>query len=155
MELTHRFRVPATIDQAWEAFSHLEQVAHCFPGAALTVTGPDTFSGSVNLKIGPIPLTYTGTGSYLHRNGGRHRVVVQAHGEDQRGLGGAVAEVTTTLHGHGSETEVEMVTELELTGKPARYGAAVVSHVAYKLLDQFADSVTERFAAGAPVAQSD
>lgn len=148
MELTRRFRVPTTIDQAWEAFSHLERVAPCFPGAAVTPTGPDTFRGSVNLKIGPMPLTYTGTGRYLTRSAGRRRVVVQARGEDERGQGSAVAQVTASMHARGPETEVEMVTELELTGKPARYGEAVIAQAASKLLDQFVSAVTEGFAAG-------
>lgn len=156
MQLTRRFRVPTTIDQAWEAFSHLERVAPCFPGAAVTPTGPDTFRGSVNLKIGPMPLTYTGTGRYVTRVAGRRRVVVQAHGEDERGQGGAVAQLTTSLHARGPETEVVLVIELELTGKPARYGAAVIAQATTKVLDQFVSAVTEGFVAGslAPVDDS-
>jgi len=148
MQLTRRFRLPATTEQAWEAFSHLERVAPFFPGAVLTPTGPDSFRGSVNMKIGPVPLTYTGTGTYLDRSAGRRRVVVQARGQDERGLGGAAVQVRTSLHARGAETEVEVVTELELTGKPARYGTAVIEQAVDKLLDQFVSSLTERFATG-------
>jgi carbon monoxide dehydrogenase subunit G len=148
MELTRRFRVPTTLDRVWEAFSHLERVAPCFPGAVVVATGPDGFRGSVTLKIGPLPLTYAGSGRYLERSAGRRRVVVQAHGEDERGRGGAAARLTTSLHARGAETEVELVTELELTGKPTRYGDAVTAQATGKLLDQFVSAVTERLGSG-------
>ncbi len=148
MKLTRRFRVPTTIDQTWQAFSQLERVVPCVPGAVVTPTGPDTFRGSLNLKIGPMPLTYTGTGRYLERSTGRRRVVVQADGEDERGQGAAAVRVTTSLHARGPETEVKLVTELELTGKPGRYGAAVTTQAGSKLVDQFVRAVTERLAAG-------
>lgn len=147
MKLTRRFRVPTTIDQTWQAFSHLERVAPCVPGAVVTPTGPDTFRGSLNLKIGPMPLTYTGTGRYLERSAGRRRVVVQADGEDERGQGSAAVRVTTSLHARGPETEVKLVTHFELTGKPVRYGAAVTSQAGSKLVDEFVRAVTERLAA--------
>lgn len=148
MELTRRFRVPTTPDHAWQAFSHLERVAPCFPGALVTPTGPDTFRGSVALKIGPMLLSYAGTGRYLERSAGRRRVVLQAHGEDERGQGGAVAQLSTTLHARGAETEVELVAELELTGKPTRYGDTVTAQAAGKLLDQFVSTVSERLSSG-------
>jgi hypothetical protein len=75
-------------------------------------------------------------------------VVVEAHGEDSRGLGTAVAVVSTQLRARGAETEVEVVTELDLTGKAARYGTAVVSEVADKLLDQFSSCLARRLTGG-------
>jgi carbon monoxide dehydrogenase subunit G len=42
MELKHSFTVPATVEDTWTAFTDLEMVAGCFPGAALLVTGLST-----------------------------------------------------------------------------------------------------------------
>ena len=36
MNLTHRFSVPAPLDAAWAAFSRLDLIAPCFPGATVT-----------------------------------------------------------------------------------------------------------------------
>ena len=148
MELTHRFRVPTPVAETWEAFSHLERLAPCFPGAVATSTGADTFRGSVSLKIGPVPLTYTGTGSYRERSAARHRLVVQAHGEDERGLGGAEVRWTVHLSARGRETEVELSTDFDLSGRPTQYGDPLVAQAADKLLDQFAAALAARLAAG-------
>jgi carbon monoxide dehydrogenase subunit G len=148
MQLTHRFRLPAPVEQVFEGFSHLERLAPCFPGATVAGRGEDQLTGSLAVKLGPVPLLYSGTGTYRERNAGRHRVVVEAHGEDSRGLGTAVAVLTTHLTARGAETDVEVVTELDLTGKPARYGTAVVSEVADKLVGQFSSCLSGRLAAG-------
>jgi carbon monoxide dehydrogenase subunit G len=148
MQLTHRFRLPAPVEQVFEGFSHLERLAPCFPGATVAGRGEDQLIGTLAVKLGPVPLLYTGTGTYRERNAGRHRVVVEAHGEDSRGLGTAVAVLTTHLTPRGAETDVEVVTELDLTGKPARYGTAVVSEVADKLVGQFSSCLSGRLAAG-------
>lgn len=156
MRLTHHFRVPAPVDQTYAAFSRLERIAPSFPGATVDSADADRFTGALAVKLGPVPLVYAGSGVYLERNPDRHRVVVEARGEDRRGLGSAVAHVTTQLRGRGDHTDVEVVTELELTGKPARFGAGVVSEVSDKLLDQFTSSLTARFADGAlPVLADD
>ena len=36
MELNHSFTVPASTQEAWEAFNQIESMAECFPGAAVT-----------------------------------------------------------------------------------------------------------------------
>jgi carbon monoxide dehydrogenase subunit G len=138
MQLTHRFGVAAPVEQVFDAFSHLERIAPCFPGATVEASGDDQLTGTVAVKLGSVPLLYRGTGRYLERNPGRHRVVVEARGEDARGLGSAVAVVTTHLTGRGGVTDVEVGVDLELTGRPSHYGTAVVDEVVEKLFEQFA-----------------
>jgi carbon monoxide dehydrogenase subunit G len=151
MQLTHRFHLPAPVEEVFEAFSHLERLAPCFPGATVAAQGEDQLTGSLAVKLGPVPLLYSVAGTYRERHPGRHRVVVEAHGEDSRGLGTAVVVLTTHLTGRGGGTDVEVVTELELTGKPARYGTALVSEVADKLVDQFSSCLGGRLASGTGV----
>lgn len=148
MDLTHRFRVPASVEETWTAFNHLDRLAACFPGATLASTDGDTFAGSVKIKIGPLPLVYDGSGRFLERDLAERRLVLQATGEDRRGNGSATATVTALLVGDESATEVELLADLDLTGRPAQFGSDVVSDVSDKLLDQFASCVAERFADG-------
>jgi len=148
MQLTHRFRLPAPVSEVFEAFSHLERLAPCFPGATVTDVGEDELTGTLAVKLGPVPLLYTGTCRYGERHGGRHRIVVQAQAEDSRGLGTAGAVLTAHLTSRGAATDVEVVTDLQLTGKPARYGTAVVSEVSDKLVDQFSSCLAARLAGG-------
>lgn len=139
MDLTHRFTVPAPIEEAWSAFNDLERIAPCFPGAALTSFDGEKFEGLVKVKLGPISLQYTGTGRFVERDEAAKRAVIEAKGKDKRGNGTAAAGITAQLTARGDrETEVEVVTDLNVTGRPAQFGRGVMQDVSDKLLAQFA-----------------
>jgi uncharacterized protein len=148
MDLTHRFSVPAGVAEAWDAFNDLEGLAPCFPGATITSVDGDEFSGSVKIKLGPISLMYNGSGRYVERNDADRRVVIEARGKDKRGNGTATATVTASFAENGGQTDVEVLTDLVITGKPAQFGRGVISDVSDKLLDQFVSCVSGRFADG-------
>ncbi len=139
MDLTHRFTVPAPVDEAWDAFNDLERIAPCFPGASLTSYDGNDFAGLVKVKLGPISLQYTGTGTFVERDVATHRAVIEAKGKDKRGNGTAAASVTTQLLARDDgATDVEVVTTLNITGRPAQFGRGVMQDVSDKLLGQFA-----------------
>jgi carbon monoxide dehydrogenase subunit G len=148
MDLTHRFSVPAHIDEAWNAFNNLEGLAPCFPGATIDTIKGDQFTGSVKIKLGPVALLYNGSGRYLERNDADRRVVIEARGKDKRGNGTATAIVTASFAESGEQTDVEVLTDLVITGKPAQFGRGVISDVSDKLLDQFLACVSGRFTEG-------
>jgi uncharacterized protein len=148
MDLTHRFSVPAHIDEAWNAFNNLEGLAPCFPGATIDSIEGDEFTGSVKIKLGPVALVYKGAGRYVERNGTDRRVVIEARGKEKRGNGTATAIVTASFAESGEQTDVEVVTDLAITGKPAQFGRGVISDVSDKLLDQFLACVSGRFTEG-------
>ncbi len=145
MELTHTFTVPASVDVAWAAFNDLERIAPCFPGAALTSYDGETFEGLCKVKLGPISLQYTGTGRFVERDEASHRAVIEAKGKDKRGNGTAAASVTASLTSAGDEaTDVVVVTDLNITGKPAQFGRGVMQDVSDKLLAQFATCLEDK-----------
>jgi carbon monoxide dehydrogenase subunit G len=148
MDLTHRFRVPASVEETWTAFNHLDRLAPCFPGATLSGTDGDRFQGSIKIKIGPLALVYDGSGQVAERNEISRRLVFRAAGTDRRGNGTATATVTASLDRDGSGTKVKLVTELDFTGRPEQFGSGVVADVTDKLVDQFASCVAGRFADG-------
>jgi carbon monoxide dehydrogenase subunit G len=147
MDLSHRFTVPARLDEAWQTFNDMEGLAPCLPGATISSVEGDEFAGSVKVKLGPIALLYSGTGRYAERDDAEHRVVIQARGKDKRGNGTASATVTASFAEQGEQTEVDVQTDLTITGKPAQFGRGVISEVSDKLLEQFVTCVSGRFAA--------
>jgi carbon monoxide dehydrogenase subunit G len=155
MDLTHRFTVPARLDEAWAAFNDLERVAPCFPGASLTSYDGEQFEGLVKVKLGPISLQYTGTGRFVERDEAAHRAVIEAKGRDKRGNGTAAANVTAELAAAGADaTDVTVVTDLSITGKPAQFGRGVMQDVSDKLLAQFTSCLeTKLGTASEPVAE--
>ncbi|MBI2243572.1 MAG: SRPBCC family protein [Nocardioides sp.] len=148
MDLTHRFTVPTGIEEAWAHFNDIASVAECFPGAAVTSVEQETFHGSVKVKLGPIALVYNGSGTFVEKDEGAHRFVVEANGKDKRGNGTAGATVTLTMaQAEAGSTDVEVVTDLAITGKPAQFGRGVMQDVSDKLLGQFVDCLEQRMGA--------
>ncbi|EWS99775.1 carbon monoxide dehydrogenase [Intrasporangium oryzae NRRL B-24470] len=148
MELTHSFTVPTAVDDAWDLFMDLERVGSCFPGATVTEVTDKGFSGTVKVKLGPIALLYTGTGSFVERDDASHRATLEAKGKDKRGNGTAGATVTIALSPDGTGTRADVVTDLAVTGKPAQFGRGVMQDVSDKLLLAFVDCIEKRLTAG-------
>jgi carbon monoxide dehydrogenase subunit G len=150
MELEHSFTVPVSAAQAWAVLTDIEQVAPCMPGAALDSVDGDDFTGTVKVKLGSISLTYKGKASFITKDADAFRAVIDARGKDARGNGTASATVTATLHEEGSGTRVNVLTDLQITGKPAQFGRGVMADVGNKLIGQFADCLAGRLGASQP-----
>ncbi|MDN5789985.1 MAG: SRPBCC family protein [Micrococcales bacterium] len=144
MDLTHTFTVPTAVDDAWDLFMDLEAVGNCFPGATVTEVSDDGFAGSVKVKLGPISLVYTGSGSFVERDDAAHRAVIEAKGKDKRGNGTAGANVVLELTPDGEGTRADVVTDLSVTGKPAQFGRGVMQDVSDKLLQAFIACVEQQ-----------
>ena len=137
MQLRHSFTVPASVAETWAAFGDITSVAECFPGAAVTRAEGDDFEGTCKVKLGPISLVYTGSGRFTSRDESAGVFVLEAKGKDKRGNGTAGATISATLTAAGSGTAVEVLSDLQITGKPAQFGRGVIEDVSNKLLQQF------------------
>jgi carbon monoxide dehydrogenase subunit G len=154
VQLNHRFTVPAPIDDTWTALNDLERIVPCFPGAALTAVEGDEFTGTCKIKLGPISMQYGGSGKFLERDEAAHRAVIEAKGKDKRGNGTAAATVTTQLIADGdTSTNVEVETDLAITGKPAQFGRGIMQDVSDKLLGQFATCLETKLGPASAVAE--
>jgi carbon monoxide dehydrogenase subunit G len=158
MQLEHSFTVPVGIDDAWKTLLDIEQVAPCMPGAALETVDGDSFTGLVKVKLGPISLTYKGKASFIEKDEAAHRATIDAQGKDSRGNGTAAAKVTATLTSAGATTtKVDVLTDLNITGKPAQFGRGVMVDVGNKLIGQFADNLSAQLSessSAAPAAEA-
>jgi uncharacterized protein len=153
MDLAHQFSVPTPVEETWAHFQDIASVAECFPGAQVASAEGDSFSGSVKVKLGPIALVYNGSGTFVEKDDAAHRFVVDAKGKDKRGNGTAGAKVTLSMEPSASGgTDVEVLTDLAVTGKPAQFGRGVMQDVSDKLLGQFVACLEERLGGDAPAA---
>ena len=148
MQLENSFTVPVPIDEAWRVLLDIERIAPCMPGAALDSVDGDDFTGRVKVKLGPINLTYQGKASFIEKDEAAHKAVIDARGKDQRGNGTAAAVVTAKLKAEGSITRVDVLTDLNITGRPAQFGRGVMTDVGNKLLGQFADKLAAQLGEG-------
>ena len=148
MQLENSFTVPVPVDEAWRVLLDIERIAPCMPGAALDSVDGDDFTGRVKVKLGPINLTYQGKASFIEKDEAAHKAVIDARGKDQRGNGTAAAVVTAKLAAEGSITRVDVLTDLNITGRPAQFGRGVMTDVGNKLLGQFADKLAAQLGEG-------
>ena len=153
MELTHRVRVPAPLDEVWQAVLDPGRIAAVLPGSTVDAATGDTFSGTLRLKLGSSLLTLAGDGRYVTRDAGAHRLVVTTSGSDRRGDAGVEATHTLTLGrvgGGRAETDVTVQTSMGWSGRPARLGDGVVADAVGRVLELTGSRIAARVAEGLP-----
>jgi uncharacterized protein len=154
VELVNEFRVPVSVDQAWEVLTDVERIAPCIPGAQLLGVDGDDFTGAVKVKVGPITVQYKGKASFEQKDESGHRAVIRANGKETRGQGNAAAVVTAELKDEGDSTSCVLTTDLTISGKAAQFGRGVLSDVATKLIGQFAERLEADLLAASAVSSS-
>jgi carbon monoxide dehydrogenase subunit G len=154
MELKHSFTVPVSPDRAWDVLLDVERVAPCMPGATLDSVDENDITGKIKVKVGPISMTYAGKASFTERDKDAGVVVLQASGKETRGAGTASATVRSELSAEGDQTRVTVLTNLNVTGKPAQFGRGVLNEVGGKLIGIFADNLAKMIAAEPEAAQA-
>jgi carbon monoxide dehydrogenase subunit G len=138
------FQVPVAVPAAWDTLTDIERVYPCLPGAELVEIADNEFHGLVTLKLGPITANYKGVARFdsLDRDAGK--LVIHAEGRDRHGQGTAKARVYATLVSEGPEqTRVEMVNEIDITGKAAQFGRGVLTDVSKAMMAQFAANLRD------------
>lgn len=144
MELEHRFDLPVGIEQAWATLTDVNVVAACFPGAHLDKVEGDTFSGSLKFKAGPVRLSYKGTARFVEKDARAHTATLEATGTEGPGSGGTVMATLKAVPLSPSSTQVDVVTTLSLTGRPAQFGRPLMVEVGNRHIGQFADAVSTK-----------
>lgn len=143
MEFTNEFVVPTDIDTTFDTLTDLERVAPCLPGATLDEVDGDTHHGQVKVRVGPMQMVYRGTARVAEADRAAHRGRIEAAGNETRGSGTARADVTATLSTVDGGTRVVVVTDLQVTGRPAQFGRGVLAEVGANIIGTFADRLRE------------
>lgn len=145
MEFTNTFTVSAPMDRVWSVLTNAEEVAPCVPGAQITeMVDANHFKGTVKVKLGAVQMTYRGQ-MELTPDEAAHSLVLQGKGTEARGSGGASGKVTVRLTetGDGS-TQVEMVSQVDVTGRVATFGRGIMQDVANRLIKEFAQCIEQK-----------
>jgi uncharacterized protein len=140
MLITNEFEVAEPVDQVWQFFQNIPQVAACLPGAQLTEDlGDDKYKGTVAVRMGPVRLQFAGIADITERDEAAKRLTVNASGADEKGRGQASMVVTATLaRTSRGTTKVGVVQDLQLSGAAAQYGRGMISDVSAILMRDFA-----------------
>ncbi|WP_053202502.1 SRPBCC family protein [Jiangella muralis] len=155
MEIANTFTVPVPVEEAWRVLLDVERVAPCMPGATLDSVDGDEFTGRVKAKVGPVSLSYKGRARFESVDEQSRTAVIAARGKDSHGNGTAAATVTMHLVDDGPAARVELLTELDITGRPAQLGRGVMTDVANAIIGQFAKALARQLAATPPASPGD
>lgn len=147
MKIDNSFEVPVPASEAWTMLMNIEDVVGCLPGAQLgEVVNESTYKGTFKARIGPISVTLAGTVEFEERDEARRVGRLKGQASDTRGRGGAVSLITFQLRENAEHTQVDIETDLQLSGALAQYGrgAGMVSNLAGRIIDQFAECLRSR-----------
>ena len=110
-------------------------------------------SGSVKVKLGPVSMVYGGQARFVSRDEATHTAVIEGSGKETRGTGTAKGLVTAVLVEEAPDrTRVDIVSELQITGKAAQFGKGVMQEVAGRIIDQFAGNLAATMTASSVAA---
>lgn len=148
MLIENQFDVAAPADHLWHWLLDVERIAPCMPGAELTEIVDDRhWKGKVNMKFGPVSLSFAGTVTMEERDDDRHRVVLKAQGMEQKGKGAASANVTSWLEEGDGITTVKMQADITLSGFVAQVSRGMLPDISARLTQQFADCLKQNMLA--------
>ena len=140
MLIKNDFTVPRSVDDVWAYLLDVEKVAPCMPGAELTETVDDrNWNGKLNMKFGPVSMSFAGTVAMEERDDDAHRVKLHAKGMEQKGKGAANATVTSWMEPGDDGTHVFMEADITLTGAAAQLSRGLLPEVSKRLTAQFAE----------------
>ena len=145
MLIENEFTTATPVDDLWAYLLDVERIAPCMPGAELTDTIDErSWKGKVNMKFGPVALSFAGTVEMTERDDEAHRAVLHAKGMEQKGKGAANATVTSWLEpSTDGETTVKMTADIALTGAAAQLSRGLIPEISKKLTQQFADCLEQ------------
>jgi carbon monoxide dehydrogenase subunit G len=155
VQIENHFDVPASGPVVWSNLVDIPKVAPCFPRCRLTgVVDGKTWTGEVTVFLGPVSYTFPGTLKMLERDDDARRVVLQGEGSEQHGYGSAKIRITSWLRPNETGTAVNISIDLDLEGKIAQFGSAMIEDVAARLVQIFAENFRMNLLAEAAAPQT-
>jgi hypothetical protein len=158
IDISKNFVVRAPRAAAWDFLTTPSRVMRCLPGAALTNQIDErTYAGTVTVKIGPVTASYKGTVRFERLDRDAWTAEMMAAGQEVRGKGGADMRMTSRLiERTAGETEVTVVSQINVMGVLAQFGRGMIQDVSDQLFQKFVDAArAELEAAAAPPAPAD
>ncbi len=155
MEIRKTIRVNARADTVWTFFTDPEWIAACLPGAQLTGKVDDrTYTGQITVKVGPVVSSYKGKVVFERLDPAARTADIVATGQDVRGKGGADMRINSQLVALGpGETEVNIVSEVNVTGVLAQMGRGMIQDVSDQLFEEFTAAMSASFRLADPTHQ--
>jgi len=155
MEFTNNFAVQAPLADVWTFMLNAQEVAPCVPGAQITEMVDELhYKGTVKVKLGAVQMNYRGE-MEMDPDEAARRIILRAKGAELRGSGGASGTVTTFLvEGPEGGTEVNIHSQIDVTGRVAQFGRGIMQDVANRLIREFAQCLEQKIVSQSTIAEN-
>lgn len=146
MKLNGNFVVQAPRQQVWDALNDVDKLAQIIPGAQnLTQTGPDRYSATMRVGVGPIKSNFNGTVAISEQREPEHyRLDVEGQAKQGQMKGSGAVDLEEVSEG---STQVRVDAEFHVSGMIARVGQRMMSGVANQLMQTFFKELERQAAA--------
>ena len=143
MEITKSFVVKAPADAVWTFLTDPYKVASCLPGTAITgKVDEQTYTGTNTIKVGPVTASYRGKMRFDRLDPVAREADISASGQETRGKGGADMRMKSRIVERGpAETEVTVVSDVNVMGVLAQFGRGMIQDVSDQLFQKFTDAM--------------
>ena len=143
MEITKSFVVKAPAPVVWDFLIDPYRVGRCLPGAAITEKVDDqTYTGTITVKVGPVTASYRGKLRFDRLDPVAMEAELSASGQETKGKGGADMRMKSRVVGKGpAETEVTVVSDVNVMGVLAQFGRGMIQDVSDQLFQKFTDGM--------------
>jgi len=143
LQFEHSFVVKAPPDRVWSYLTDPYRVAPALPGAAITEKIDErTYTGTITVKVGPVSARYKGKVRFETLDRAAGTAEIAASGQDVSGRGAADMRMKSRIvERPGGESEVSVVSEVNVTGIMAQFGRGLMQDVSNQMFERFTEAV--------------
>ena len=143
MRLENTCVIPTDLGTAWALIMDIPKAAACVPGLQeISPQGEGRYSASLQARVGPMSLNFTGTVVVLEADETQGMARVQVEAADRRVGGSIRADMDVTLSElPGSQTQLSIVTETAFMGKLGELGQPLMHRKAKTTVEEFAKNL--------------
>lgn len=134
----------ASKENVWGVITDIEKAAPCFPGAILgDKIQENQYHGSFEVRLGPMTFHFKGKFGFVEKDEDLYHAQIQASGTDTKGRGSAQGIINVNLQDQDGKTNVEIISDVNLSGAVAQYGrgAGMIQAISQQLINEFAKNL--------------
>lgn len=142
-QIEKSFVVKAPRGAVWDFLTDPYKVARCLPGAAITEKlDEQSYAGTITVKVGPVTANYRGKMRFDRLDADAGEADIVASGQETKGKGGADMRMKSRVAERApGETEVSVVSDVNVVGVLAQFGRGMIQDVSDQLFQKFTEAM--------------
>jgi hypothetical protein len=137
MIIEETFTIDAPIQQVWDFFFDLDRMSKCVPGAQATQLDASNYEGALQVKVGPIGATFSGSVAITSQT---PPTAMEATLKAKDTATGSIVQgkFTSALQAVSpGQTEIHYIADVTIRGKLGQFGQTVIQDTARRLSGEF------------------